>query len=242
MPRGQDLAQARETVAVIGGTGALGFGLALRWAIAGLPIVIGSRRPDAAAEAAAEVAKLAGAAGAESVTVEGALNEEAARRSRSVFLCVPFAAQAGILGDIRSGLEAGTALIDATVPLATALGGKPTQPVGLWQGSAAQRAQELVPRGVTVVSALHTVSGHALRDTTRQLEEDVLVCGDDSTVKRSVAALIERIPQLRPVDCGGLEMSRITEQLTPLLITLNVRYKLKHVGVRITGLPSELWS
>lgn len=230
------MAQARETVAVIGGTGALGFGLALRWAIAGLPVVIGSRRPEAAAETATEVAKLAREAGAERVTVDGAINVEAARRSRSVFLCVPFKAQAEILDDIRGGLEAGTVLVDATVPLATAIGGKPTQPVGLWQGSAALRAQELVPRGVTVVSALHTVSGGSLRETAKQLDEDVLVCADDSTVKRSVAQLIERIPGLRPIDCGGLEMSRITEQLTPLLITINVRYKLKHSGIRITGL------
>jgi hypothetical protein len=106
----------------------------------------------------------------------------------------------------------------------------------VWQGSAAQQAAEMAPRGVTVVSAFHTVSAAALADTSRQLEEDVLIAGDDRKTKDQVADLVRRIPGLRPVDCGDLELARILEQLTALLISVNSRHKIKHSGVRLTGL------
>ena len=148
-----------EPIPIIGGTGALGAGLALRWARAGAPIMIGSRSPERAAEAAARVR--AAVPGAE---VEGLLNEEAARRGEIVFLTVPFRAQSENLGNLREALRPGQILVDCTVPLAAAVSGKATRSLGVWQGSAAQQAQEMVPAGVTVVSALHTVGAPTLAD------------------------------------------------------------------------------
>jgi hypothetical protein len=238
LARAEDIAQARGTVAVVGGTGALGFGLALRWAIAGVPIVIGSRDAGRAAEAAARVIERAKEAGAEDVSVEGMTNEDAAKRSRTVVLAVPFRAQSENLNNLRYALEPQSTLVDATVPLAAAIGGRATRTLGVWQGSAAQQAAEMAPRGVAVVAALHTVSAAALSDPSRAMDEDVLVAGDDRKAKDDTAALIGRIPGLRPVDCGDLEMARIIEQLTPLLISINKRHKVKHSGIRITGLDS----
>jgi NADPH-dependent F420 reductase len=131
-------------------------------------------------------------------------------------------------------------VIDATVPLAAATGGRATRTLGVWQGSAAQQAQEMVPDGVSVVSALHTISAKSLRDLDYRLDEDVLIAGDDRADKARVAALIGSIEGLRCVDCGRLEMARLTEQLTALMISINVRYRV-HAGVRISGLPDEQW-
>jgi 8-hydroxy-5-deazaflavin:NADPH oxidoreductase len=141
---------------------------------------------------------------------------------------------------IKGALEPGKLLIDATVPLAAAVGGKATRMLGVWQGSAAQQAQELVPEGVRVVSALHTISATILADLEHPLEQDVLVCGDSRADKREAARLIEHVEGLRCVDCGRLENSRTTESLTALLIGVNVRYKV-HAGVRLSGLPDALW-
>jgi NADPH-dependent F420 reductase len=127
-------------------------------------------------------------------------------------------------------------LVDATVPLAAAIGGRATRTLAVWQGSAAQQAEEMVPRGVTVVSALHTVSAASLSDPSIPMDEDVLMAGDDRKSKDDVAELVRRIPGLRPVDCGDLERARILEQLTALLISINARHKIKHSGIRITGL------
>jgi len=236
MARHEDIAKARQTVTVIGGSGALGFGLSLRWAIAGVPILIGSRDAARAAEVAARVAERAREAGAGEPRVEGLQNEEAAARASTVVLAVPFRNQSETLANLRSSLQPQTVLIDATVPLAAAIGGRATRTLGVWQGSAAQQAEEMVPRGVTVVSALHTVSAPALSDPTIAMDEDVLVAGDDRKAKDDASDLIRRIPGLRPVDCGDLERARIVEQLTALLISINVRHKIKHSGIRITGL------
>jgi 8-hydroxy-5-deazaflavin:NADPH oxidoreductase len=230
--RREEIAQSKQTIAVIGGTGALGFGLAVRWAIAGVPIVIGSRDAARAAQAANQVRERSG--GGE---VTGLQNEEAAAKARTVLLSVPFRAQSENLNNLRYALQPQTTLIDATVPLAAAIGGWATRSLGVWQGSAAQQAAEMAPRGVTVVSAFHTVSAKGLSDPSHELDEDVLIAGDDRKAKDDVAALVRRIPGLRPVDCGELEIARILEQLTPLLISVNKRYRVKHSGMRLTGLP-----
>jgi NADPH-dependent F420 reductase len=222
---------AREPIPIVGGTGALGAGLALRWATAGMPIAIGSRSPKRAAEAAAKLREAV--PGAE---VEGLLNEEAATRAEIVFLTVPFRAQSENLANLRDALKPGQILVDCTVPLAAAVSGKATRSLGVWQGSAAQQAQEMVPDGVTVVAALHSVGAPSLGDPEVELDEDVLVCGNRKADKARVARLIELIPGLRPVNAGALEMARIVEQLTPLLISVNTRYK-THAGIRLTGLP-----
>ena len=222
-----------EPIPIIGGTGALGYGLALRWARQGIAVVIGSRKPERAAEAAARVrATLPNAA------VEGLPNDEAARRGPIVFLTVPFRAQSETVNNLREALEPGQLLVDCTVPLAAAISGKATRSVGVWQGSAAEQAQEMVSDGVTVVSALQSVSAPVLADLDTNLDEDVLVCGDRKAAKARVAELVERIPGLRAVNAGPLEIARISEQLTPLLISINARYK-THAGIRITGLPDD---
>jgi 8-hydroxy-5-deazaflavin:NADPH oxidoreductase len=132
-------------------------------------------------------------------------------------------------------LAEGQILVDCTVPIAAAVSGKATRTLGVWQGSAAQQAQEMVPKGVVVISALHTVSAKTLADG-GILDEDILICGDRKADKARVAALVERIDGLRAVNAGPLEMARIVETLTPMLIAINARYK-THAGIRITGLP-----
>jgi NADPH-dependent F420 reductase len=222
-------------VCIVGGTGALGFGLALRLARAGTPIVIGSRDEGRAQEAAARASELVSEG-----SFAGRQNADAVAGAELVVLSVPFRSQSENLANLRAVLSDGQILIDATVPLAAAVGGKATRTLGVWQGSAAQQAQEMVPAGVRVVSALHTVSAALLADLDHLLDEDVLVCGDRREDKARVAELVERIPGLRAVDCGKLEMARITEQLTPLIISINVRYKAR-AGIQITGLGDELW-
>ena len=217
-------------VSIIGGTGALGFGLALRLGQAGTPILIGSRDAGRAREAAAK-AKARVPAG----EFSGHDNAEAADQTEIVILAVPFRNQSENLTNLRHHLRAGQILLDATVPLAAAVSGKATRSLGVWQGSAAQQAQEMVPEGVRVVSGLHTVSAPHLADLDYVLDEDVLVCGDVRDDKARIRELIERIPGLRAVDCGALEMARIVEQLTPLLISINVRHKTS-AGIKITGL------
>jgi len=164
----------------------------------------------------------------------------AARAAPIVILSVPFRNQAETLADMKDALEPGQLLIDATVPLAAAIGGKATRMIGVWQGSAAQQAAEMVPEGVRVVSALHTVSAASLTNLEHPLEQDVLLCGDVRADKREAAALIERVEGLRCVDCGRLEMARTTESLTALLIAVNSRYKI-HAGIRLSSLPDKLW-
>ncbi len=224
-------------VAIVGGTGALGSALSLRLVRAGVPVRIGSRKVETAGEAAGKVrSRLED----EQAPVSGHLNEDAAHGCEIVFLTVPFRAQSENLNNLRNALTDGQILVDATVPLAAAVSGKATRTIGVWQGSAAQQAAEMAPDGVTVVSALHSVSAVTLGDLDRDPDEDVLVCGDDKHAKAKVARLIEKIGGLRAVDGGPLEAARIAEQLTALLIGVNIRYK-THAGIRFTGLPEREW-
>jgi NADPH-dependent F420 reductase len=218
-----------EPIAIIGATGALGFGLTLRWGHAGVPVVLGSRDAARAAEAA-ERARTALPDG----HFEGYENAEAAGKADVVVLCVPFRNQSETLTNLKGALREHQLVVDATVPLAAAVGGRATRILGVWQGSAAQQAQEMVPDGVRVLSALHTVSAAACADLDHALDEDVLVCGDHREGKERVMALIDRIDGLRCVDVGRLEMARIVESLTALLISINVRHK-THAGIKITG-------
>lgn len=219
-----------DPVAILGATGDLGHGLAIRWAQAGVPILIGSRDGTRAAQAAERVV-----AAVPDAVIEGMENAAAAASAPVVVMSVPFAGAAATYKSVADRLVAGTLVIDATVPLAPAIGGKPTRMVGVWQGSAAQQAAELVPDGVDVVSALHTVSATSLADTGHRLDEDVLVCGDRREPKATAIELIGRIDGLRAIDAGRLELSRVTESLTALMISLNIKHK-THAGVRITGL------
>jgi 8-hydroxy-5-deazaflavin:NADPH oxidoreductase len=200
-----------------------------------VPVVIGSRQGERATEASARASGAVPAG-----TFSGYDNAEAVTKAQTVILSVPFRNQSETLTNLRDALRPGQLLIDATVPLAAAVSGKATRMLGVWQGSAAQQAQEMAPDGVRVVSALHTVSAASLGDLERELDEDVLVCGDSREDKREAAQLIERIAGLRCVDCGRLEMARITESLTALMISVNVRHK-THAGIHITGLPDRRW-
>jgi 8-hydroxy-5-deazaflavin:NADPH oxidoreductase len=221
-----------SSVTIVGATGDLGFGLAIRLAQAGVPVVIGSRDAGRAAEAAERVREAVPQA-----DVRGLANADAAAASEIVVLSVPFASQAFTLRSIRDALRPGALLLDVTVPLAAAVGGRPTRTLLVPQGSAAQQAQELVPDGVTVVSGLHTVAAKHLADLDHPLDEDVLIAGDDRDAKARVAALLKRVPGLRPIDAGRLESARITEQITALTIGINIRHKAT-TGIKLTGLPA----
>lgn len=219
-----------QSVTIIGASGALGFGLALRLGAAGVAVTIGSRHAERAEEAAQKAQALVADG-----SFSGLENAAAAAASELVVLSVPFRSHSETLTNLKGSLQAGQLVLDATVPLAAAVSGKATRTLGVWQGSAAQQAQEMVPDGVHVVSAFHTVSAALLTDLDHELDEDVLVCGNHRDDKLRVAELVDRIHGLRTVDCGPLEMARIVEGLTPLLISINMRNKVR-AGIKITGL------
>ena len=218
-----------DIIAIIGGAGELGFGLALRFAKAGVKVRIGSRDETKAKEAADRIK-----AALPSAHIDGFSNAEAAAGATIVVLAVPFAAQSAIVKSIKPGLK-NAILVDTTVPLAATVGGKPTRTLAVWEGSAAQAARELLP-GVPVVAAFHNVSADVLQDLAATPDCDILICGDDAAAKDRVAELVKLIPGLRPLDAGPLEMSRIVEGITAMLISLNRRYKVHHAGIRITGI------
>lgn len=220
-----------ETIAIVGGTGAEGFGLGLRLARAGARLRIGSRDLGKAQDAARRIAEMAGRG-----QVEGRVNPEAVSEAGIVILTVPLAAQIGILKSVRGSFRPGTVLVDATVPLEAAIGGRVSRLLTLWAGSAAQQAAQHVPEGVAVTSAFHCLSAEVLADLERDVDSDVLICGDSVNAKAAVRDLVKLIPGARAVDAGPLENSRFAESLAALLISLNLRYKVKSSGVRITGL------
>ncbi|MEX2196782.1 MAG: NADPH-dependent F420 reductase [Thermoleophilaceae bacterium] len=224
-----------QPVPIVGATGALGFGLALRLAQAGVPVIIGSRDAGRAEEAAARARELVPGG-----RVDGLANEEAATRGPLVILSVPFRAQSENLTNLKDVLQPGQILVDATVPLAAAVSGKATRLLGVPQGSAGEQAQEMVPDDVKVVSAFHTLAADVLKDLGHELDEDVLITGDSRDAKRELAELVRRIPGLRPINCGTLETARLVEGLTPLLISVNVRNKV-HAGIKLTGIPEPKW-
>jgi 8-hydroxy-5-deazaflavin:NADPH oxidoreductase len=228
------------TIAIIGGTGPEGSGLALRWARAGETVIIGSRNAERAAATAASIAKHIGGAGAPARTdMSGTDNASACAAAEIVVLTIPFEAHAETLKHLKPSLRSGQILVDATVPLAASVGGKPTQPLGVWQGSAAQQAAELVPEGVAVVAGYHNVSDAFLTEDA-QFDSDVIVCSDNKAAGKKVRELARKIPGLRAIDGGKLENARIVEQITALQIGLNIRHK-GRAGIRITGLPNEAY-
>lgn len=217
-------------VAVIGGTGEEGFGLALRLARAGHHVTIGSRDAERGASAAARAAGILGGG-----ALDGSTNQEAASSATVVMVTVPFAGQADVYRSLKDAIVPGAVVMDATSPLATAVGGRAWQVLRPWQGSAAEQAEAILGGAARVVAAFHTVAGHALQDLGSALDSDVLVCGDDADAKAAVGALIEDIPDLRWVDCGALSSARIAEQLTALLISVNRVYRVRDAGFRIVG-------
>jgi len=229
-------------IAIIGGTGPEGMGLALRFARAGETVIIGSRdaaRAQQAAERIQQKIREHAPAGAPSPNVSGLENSAACGAADLVILTVPFEAQAELLKRLGPAIRQGSIVIDATVPLAASVGGRATRVLGVWQGSAAQQTAELVPKGVFVVAAFHNVSAEVLKGD-GEVECDVIVCSDDQAALETAMALAAKIPGVRAIDGGKLENARIVEQITALLIGLNIRHK-GHGGVRITGLPNAAY-
>ncbi len=226
-----------RAIAVIGGTGPAGTGLALRWARAGETVIIGSRDANRAQQTAEIIRKRAGA----NAQVSGMENSAACAASALLVLTVPFEGQAALLKQLKPAMRPGSVLIDATVPLAASVGGRASRTIGVWQGSAAQQTAELVPKEVSVVAAFQNVSAEVLNgDSNDDVDCDVIVCSDDPNATQVAMELAAKIPRVRAIDGGRLENARIVEQITALLIGLNIRHK-GHGGIRITGLPDAAY-
>lgn len=221
-----------DAIAILGGTGDQGLGLALRFAKAGRPVVIGSRVEERALSAAEQVR-----GAVPDADVRGFENSVATPKARIVILSVPYEHTAGTLKSIREALAPGQIVVSMGVPLATAVGDGATRTVGVWQGSCAELVAARVPKGVDVVSAFQNVSAHRLSQLPDPVECDVLVSGARQP-RETVMELCALVPGLRAVNGGPLENARIVEEITALLIGLNIRYKVSEgLGFRITGLP-----
>lgn len=224
-----------RAIAVLGGTGPEGFGLALRWAKAGEVVIIGSRDAKRAQEAADKIKARVGTA----AQVSGQDNLSACAAADLLVLTVPFEGHASLLKQLKPAITEGSIVIDATVPLAASVGGRASRTLGVWQGSAAQQTAELVPKGVSVVAAFHNTSAQVLNGD-GAVDCDVIVCSDDAEASQLVRSLAAKIEGVRAIDGGKLENARILEQITALLIGLNIRHK-GHAGIRITGLPATAY-
>lgn len=221
------------TIGIIGGTGGQGLGIATRFAQAGENVIIGSRTIEKAQTAADKVIELLG----DGVSIKGAENLDAAKEADVLILTVPLPAQKSTLLSIKEG-AAGKPLLDATGPLEATIGGSPTRFISLLDGSAAQRSQAILP-DAKVICAFNNIAEHALMAIEKDIDCDCLICGDDKEAKAFVTPLIEKIPGVRVIDCGALERASIIEKITPLLIGLNMRYKSRYGGIRITGLDID---
>jgi len=225
------MSDSNETIAILGGTGDQGLGLALRFCRSGRRVVIGSRKADRAVEAAENVRSQVPEA-----DVEGLGNEDATAAAEIVILSVPFEHTASTVKTIKDSLRAGQILVSMTVPLATAVGDGAVRTVGIWQGSAAELVASLVPKGVDVVSAFQNVSSHRLQDLTATVDCDVVVSGAKAA-REKIMALCPLVPGLRALNGGPLSNARIVESMTALIIGLNIRHKCPEgLGIRFTGL------
>ena len=216
----------QQTIAIVSGTGAEGFGLALRFAHAGARVIVGSRDAQKAQDAARRIGK-----------AEGRLNADAVKEADIVILTVPLLAQISTLKSLQASFRQSAILVDATVPLEAAIGGRVSHTLTLWTGSAAQQAARYTPPGVSVVAAFHTLSADLLADIDQSIDSDVLICGDNAEAKAVVTTMIAMLPGARAIDAGPLENARLIENAAALVISLNIRHKVKHSGLRITGLP-----
>jgi 8-hydroxy-5-deazaflavin:NADPH oxidoreductase len=222
-----------RTVAILGGTGPEGTGLANRLARAGEHVVIGSRDAQRAQEVAKQLREQIGG----SAQIGGTDNASAVSQCDVAVLTVPFSGLTPLLKQLKTVWKPGTIVIDTTVPLAASVGGAPTRMLGVWQGSAAEAAKELLPQGISIAAAFHNL-GAALLTGEAAVECDVLICSDDDKAKQVATELAEKIPGVRALNGGKLENARIVESVTALLIGLNIRYKVHSAGVRFTGLFS----
>ena len=221
--------QQKPVIAVLGGTGSEGSGLALRWASAGHHVIIGSRNAEKAERVCAELNEVLGRA-----ALTWSENASAAQAADIVVLTVPFAAARSTVDEVRGQL-AGKILIDATVPLMPPKVGRVQLPEG---GSAVAQMQAHLGEGVRVVAAFQNVSAHHLRDLGHEVDCDVLVCGDDIEARGTVIGLARAIG-LRAYHAGPVCNAAAVEALTSVLITINSRYKIPGAGIRITGFETD---
>lgn len=212
------------TVAVIGGSGKEGFGLAVRWARAGQTVVIGSRSAQKAATAAAQASDLAGH------PVTGRTNRQAAAAAEVIVLTIPYGGQPPILDDLRPAVG-GKVVVDTTIPLRQYAPPVLETPP---EGSSAEHVQAALP-DAKVVAALHSVSSAALRRFDDPLHEDALVCGNDPAAKRTVIALVQALG-MRGLDAGGLDAASTIERLGALIIGMTQRFRRNAIGIRLTGI------
>jgi NADPH-dependent F420 reductase len=222
-----------RAIAVIGGTGDQGFGLVLRWAKAGEKVIIGSRQQQKGEDAAKKAREILGG----EASVSGTENAKAAAAADIIVMSVPFAAHVDMIKSVVGSIQRDDIFIDVAVPLSTAVGSSASTALGVWEGSVAQQAARLLPPHTKIASAFHNVVAESLQDLKRKIDSDVIVCSDSQEVRKVVMELAEKIPGVRAVDGGRLENSRIVEQITALLIGINMRYKVADAGIRITGLP-----
>lgn len=228
------MSDSNESIAILGGTGDQGLGLALRFCQSGRRVLIGSRKVERALEAAENVRKQVADA-----NVEGFGNEEATAAADIVILSVPFEHTAGTVKTIKGSLREGQIVVSMAVPLATAIGDGAVRTVGIWQGSAAEMVQSLVPKGVEVVSAFQNVSAHRLQHLGTPVECDVVVSGPKAA-RQKIMALCPLVEGLRALDGGPLSNARVVEDMTALIIGLNIRHKAPDgLGIRFTGLPES---
>jgi len=220
-------------IAIIGGTGDQGLGLALRFAKIGEHVIVGSRDLKKAESAVDLMKNLLDTNNLPNVTAM--TNQDAALEGDIIILTVPLQAQMVTLKSIKDHLN-GEIFVDATSPLEGCLGGKATRYVDLWEGSAAERSAEFLKEKAIVVSAFCNISASSLTSIKENVECDCLVSGDNHDANLTVMELAEKISGIKAVECGALENARIVEKLTPLLINLNIRNKIKNAGIRITNL------
>lgn len=168
--------------------------------------------------------------------VTGLANPDAARQAEIIVLSVPFEGFGEIYKTIKPVLREGQLIISVIVPLESSVGGKPTRTIQLWDGSAAEYVNRNLPKNVELVAAFNNVSAEMLHDLNGKVDCDVLVCGGREETRKRVFELVNALPGARPVDAGPLENSRTIEQLTALLVGLNIRHGVKGAGIRITGL------
>jgi NADPH-dependent F420 reductase len=219
-------------IAILGGTGAEGSGLAFRLAKAGEDVLIGSREAARAQETARVLRERIGNA----ARIEGLDNPSAAAACDVAVITVPFSGVVAFLKQLKTVWRPGTVVIDSTVPLAATIGGAATRMLGVWQGSAAEQTRELLPAGVSLAAAFQNLGAETLAGD-EPVDCDVLVCGDDEKAKQVASELVGKITGARALNGGKLENARIVESLTALLIGLNMRYKVHGAGIRFTGLP-----
>ena len=217
-------------LAFLGGTGPEGKGLALRLALAGEAVIIGSRDADRARAAAEQL--VAAGDGVRVIDVTGAGNLEAASQAAVIFLTVPYEAQRPVLEPLRDSLR-GKVVVSVIAPMKFERG-RGASALSVEAGSAAEEAQQLLPDSL-VVAAFQNVSAEELQNPDQIMLGDVVICSGSSDAKSLVSDLTRKIPDLRPVDGGGLANSKYVEQITPLLVNINRIYKI-HAGIKITGL------